>query len=331
MISRINITDKKVLIVDTVHKAFIEILSGFGFIFTDGTQLSKVEINNIIHQYNGLIIRSRFELDEELITNASQLKFIARAGAGMENINVDFAFANGIACLNAPEGNRNAVAEHTLAMLLALLNRVALVDAQVRKGIWRREANRGVELKGKTIGIIGCGNMGSAFAKTVSGFDIEVLVYDKYLNVNTIEIPNIKQVELKDLYNNVDIISLHVPLTDETKFMVNETFISNFKKGIYIINTARGKVLKTEDLVANLKSGKVLGACLDVIEYDGISFEQLDSHQLPESWQYLIGSDKVLLSPHIAGWSFESHQRISEVLALKILDIYNIKYESIIT
>ena len=325
---RTNISEKKVLIIDIVHKAFVDILSGSGFVFTDGTQMTKVEINNIIEQFNGLIIRSRFELDNDLLTKATQLKFIARAGAGMENINVDFATSKGIACLNAPEGNRNAVGEHSLAMLLALFNKIAIVDSQVRKGIWKREENRGIELEGKTIGIIGCGNMGSAFAKTLSGFNVEVLVYDKYVKVDRKVNPNIRQVELLDIYNNANIISLHIPLTAETRYMVNHSFISNFKKEIYVINTARGKVIKTDDLVANIKDGKVLGACLDVIEYEGISFEQLIDEQLPESWQYLISSDKVLLSPHIAGWSFESYQKISEVLALKVLDIYNIKYEN---
>ena len=314
---------KKVLIVDTIHPVFEEQLSANEFIFTDGTKLSKAEVENVIDDFNGVVIRSRFKLDSDFLAKAKNLQFIARAGAGMENIDVEFAESRGIVCINAPEANRNAVGEHALAMLLALFNKLFIADAEVRNGVWKREENRGIELNGKKIGIIGFGNMGSAFAEVLRGFDMELLAYDKYIKIDKTRFPYVRQVELYDIYINADVISLHVPLTKETTYFVDDTFLNNRKKNIFIINTARGRVLHTEALVDALKSGKVLGACLDVIEYEGTSFEQLVTDQLPSAWQYLTKSDKVVLSPHIAGWSFESHRKISEVMAFKVLELYS--------
>ncbi|MFN7014043.1 MAG: 2-hydroxyacid dehydrogenase, partial [Bacteroidia bacterium] len=307
------------LLIDTVHPALNEILSKKGIVCDLDNTSSKEDILLKIQKYVGIVIRSRFKIDKDFLDKAKHLKFIARAGAGMENIDVPYAESIGIKCVHAPEGNRDAVGEHALAMLLMLFNNLKQADSEVRNGIWKREENRGYELKAKTVGIIGYGNMGSAFAQRLKGFEVEVLVFDKYKKNFGNEF--IKESTLEELFEKADVLSLHVPLTDETKYMVNAKFLNSFKKPIYIINTARGKVLNTADLVEGIKNKKVLGACLDVLEYESISFENIDTKKLPEPFKYLIKSDKVILSPHIAGWTFESHLKISEVLAKKILHV----------
>ena len=275
------------------------------------------EISQHIHLYDGIVIRSRIKLNKELIDKATQLKFIARAGAGMENIDTVYAESKGITCLHAPEGNRDAVAEHALGMLLSLFNNLCRANKEVREAKWIREGNRGIELMGKTVGIIGYGNMGSAFAARLKSFGVQILAYDKFKKGFGDE--SIQEATLQSIFNEADILSLHTPLTPETQDLINNAFIQQFKKNIFIINTARGKSLNTADLVTNLKRGKVLGACLDVLEYEVSSFEKLDATALPEAFQYLIQSDKVLLSPHIAGWTHESNEKIASVLAEKIL------------
>lgn len=309
---------QKVLLIDTVHPALNEILSSKGMLCDLDNTSSKEEILLKIQNYVGIVIRSRFKIDKDFLDKAKHLKFIARAGAGMENIDVPYAESFGIKCIHAPEGNRDAVGEHALGMLLMLFNNLKRADSEVRNGIWKREENRGYELKGKTVGIIGYGNMGSAFAQRLKGFDVEVLVFDKYKKNFGNEF--IKESTLEELFEKVDVLSLHIPLTDETKYMVNSVFFNSFKKPIYVINTARGKVLNTADLVEAIKNKKVLGACLDVLEYESVSFENIDAEKLPEPFKYLINSDKVILSPHIAGWTHESHVKISQVLAEKILN-----------
>ncbi len=310
---------QKVLLIDTVHPALNEILSSKGMLCDLDNTSSKEEILLKIQHYVGIVIRSRFKIDKDFLDKAKHLKFIARAGAGMENIDVPYAESLGIKCLHAPEGNRDAVGEHALGMLLMLFNNLKKADAEVRNGIWKREENRGHELKGKTVGIIGYGNMGSAFAQRLKGFGVEVLVFDKYKKNFGNEF--IKESTLEKLFEKADVLSLHIPLTDETKYMVNAAFFNSFKKPIYVINTARGKVLNTADLVEAIKNKKVLGACLDVLEYESVSFENIDAEKLPEPFKYLINSDKVILSPHIAGWTVESHVKISQVLAEKILNV----------
>jgi D-3-phosphoglycerate dehydrogenase len=266
--------------------------------------------------YDGIVIRSKIKITKEIIDKATNLKFIARAGAGLENIDVIYAQSKGILCLHAPEGNRDAVGEHALGMLLSLFNNLCKANKEVREGKWIREGNRGVELMGKTVGIIGYGNMGSAFADRLKGFGVTVLVYDKYKkNFGT---DFIIETSMKEIFEKADVISIHTPLTDETHYLIDDVFINNFKKNIYIINTARGKCLNTADLVKNIKSGKILGACLDVLEYEVVSFENLDVANLPEPFQYLIKSDKVMLSSHIGGWTIESNEKIARVLAEKI-------------
>lgn len=310
---------QKVLLIDTVHPALNEILSAKGIVCDLDNKSNKEEILSKIHNYDGIVIRSRFKIEKDFLDKAKHLKFIARAGAGMENIDVPYAESLGIRCLHAPEGNRDAVGEHALGMLLMLFNNLKRADSEVRKGIWKREENRGHELKGKTVGIIGYGNMGSAFAQRLKGFEVDVLAFDKYKQRFGNDF--VKEATLEEIYDKADVLSLHVPLTDETKYMVNAKFLNSFKKPIYIINTARGKVLNTADLVDTIENKKVLGACLDVLEYESISFENIDAEKIPEPFKYLINSDKVILSPHIAGWTFESHVKISEVLAQKILQV----------
>ncbi len=309
----------KILFIDSNHPSLHQTLEKAGHICHLNYDWTKEEIIQNIHLYDGIIIRSKIKITKDILDKATNLKFIARAGAGMENIDVAYAESKGIKCIHAPEGNRDAVGEHALAMLLALFNNVLRADKEVREGKWLREENRGVELMGKTVGIIGYGNMGSAFAERLKGFGVKLLVYDKYKTNFGNEC--IQESSLERICDEADIVSLHVPLTAETDRMVNDIFINSFRNNIYIINTARGKCLNTDDLVLNLKSGKVLGACLDVLEYEMTSFETLDVTMLPEAFQYLTKSNKVILSPHIAGWTIESHKKIAMVLAEKILQL----------
>ena len=310
----------KILFIDAVHPFLHKELERKGFQCDLNYSLTKEEIIACISDYVGLVIRSKIRLDKSILTRANNLKFIARAGAGMENIDVDYAQSMGIKCLHAPEGNRDAVGEHAIGMLLSLLNNLCCSDQQVREGKWLREENRGIELKGKTVGIIGYGNMGSSFARKLEGFDVKILVYDKYKKGFSNKY--VKEASITRLFEETDILSLHVPLTEETRFMINNVFINLFKKNFYLINTSRGKVLGTDDLVKNMKSGKVLGACLDVLEYENTSFENIEKTNLPEAFQYLIESRKVVLSPHIAGWTHESNEKIAKILAEKIKKIF---------
>ncbi len=307
-----------VLFVDSTHSKLPEKLTEAGFICDYLPDIKPKEIIKIISKYEGVIIRSKIKIDKPIIDAATNLKFIGRVGAGLENIDVDYATQKGITCFNSPEGNRDAVGEQALGMLLTLFNNIIKADFEVRNGKWIREGNRGIEIKGKTIGIIGYGNMGSAFAQRLKGFEANVIAYDKYkFNYSD---DYVKEASLENIFENTDILSLHVPLTEETQFMVNDDFINRFKKNIYIINTARGKVLKTDDLVKNMQKGKVLGSTLDVLEYEQVSFENLHSeNDLPEAFQYLINSNKVVLTAHIAGWTQESNVKLSEFLADKII------------
>jgi D-3-phosphoglycerate dehydrogenase len=308
---------RSILFIDSVHPRLQKELEAAGFTCHLQYEWDKERIAKELPNYKGVVIRSRIKLDKELISKGTNLKFIARAGAGMENIDVHHAHTMGIHCIHAPEGNRDAVGEHALGMLLSLLNNICRSNQQVRKWEWIREGNRGTELQGKTVGIIGYGNMGSAFAQRLKGFGVNVLAYDKYKKDFSDEFA--KEATLKELFEKADVLSLHVPLTDETNQMVNFSFLEKFKKDIYLINTARGKVVNTDDLVTWMKQGKVLGACLDVLEYESLSFEGLDKANLPEAFKYLLDSDRVILTPHIAGWTHESNEKIAAILAQKIL------------
>ena len=281
---------------------------------------SKEVIEDKIKDYHGIVIRSRFKIDKTFLDKATNLQFIARVGAGLESIDCDYAIARNIALIAAPEGNRNAVAEHALGMILSLFNKLNQADAEIRKGQWNRESNRGHELDGKTVGIIGYGNMGKAFAKKLRGFDVEVICHDILPNVGD---ANAKQVTLEELQQKADLLSLHIPWTPETDKMVNANFIASFSNPFWLINTSRGKNVVTADLVQALESGKILGAGLDVLEYEKLSFETLfNDKNTPEAFDYLLKSSKVLLSPHIAGWTFESHERLAQVIVDKIKLLY---------
>ena len=307
-----------VLFIDSCHPALHEKLSEAGFKCDLFWDRSIDELMKILPNYEVLVIRSKFKITKEIIDKCIKLKCIARAGAGMENIDVDYAEKRGIKCVHAPEGNRQAVGEHTLGMLLALTNKLIIADKEVREGKWNREKNRGTELANKKVGIIGFGNMGSSFAKCLSGIGCEILVYDKYKS--DFQIPYIQEVPLEQIFEEVDIVSLHTPLTAETKYMFNKDFFYRFKKKIIIVNTARGQCLNTSDLVESMKAGKVLGSCLDVLEYETLSFEGISNENLPEPLRYLFNSPNIVLSPHIAGWTIESNEKIANTLFLKISD-----------
>ncbi|MEN8857137.1 MAG: 2-hydroxyacid dehydrogenase [Flavobacteriaceae bacterium] len=305
----------KVLHLDTNHPLLIQQLSAAGFQNHEDYTSSKSEIEKKINLYDGLIIRSRFSIDASFLDKATNLKFIGRVGAGLENIDCDYALSKGIELIAAPEGNRNAVGEHALGMLLSLFNKLNKADLEVRKGLWLREENRGLELDGKTVGLIGYGNMGKAFAKKLRGFDVTVLCYDIKPNV---EDENATQVSLQEIQERANVLSLHTPQTSQTVGMINTSFIEQFKNPFWLINTARGKSVVTKDLVGALKSAKVLGAGLDVLEYEKSSFENLFTNEIPEEFKYLVQSENVLLSPHVAGWTIESNIKLAQTIVDKI-------------
>lgn len=312
----------KVLFIDSTHPSLREGLVKIGFHCDYFPEYRREDFIKIIRDYEGVIIRSKIKLDEEILSKATNLKFIGRVGAGMENIDEEFAERQGIKCLNAPEGNRGAVGEQAVGMLLMLFNHLLRADAEVRNGIWRREENRGLEIEGKTIGIIGYGNTGGSFASKLSGFRPKVLAYDKYKTDYSDAFA--EQASMDELFEQCDVVSLHLPLTQETRFLVDNDFIGKFKKPFFLINTSRGKIVKTDDLVENLKSGKVLGACLDVLEFEGLSFESLDQENLPKAFAELIKMDNVVLSPHIAGWTHESNLKLSATIVRKVKTLYGI-------
>jgi len=306
----------KILHLDSNHPLLLNQLNDLGYVNHEDFTSSKEDIETKIHDYDGVIIRSRFTLDRTFLDKATQLKFIGRVGAGLENIDCDYAKAKGIHLISAPEGNRNAVGEHTLGMLLSLFNKLNKADDEVRKGKWLREENRGIELDGKTVGIIGYGNMGKAFAKKLRGFEVEVVCYDIKDDVGD---ENCKQVSLIEFQEKVDVVSLHTPETPLTINMINTNFINQFKNSFWLLNTARGKSVVTNDLVEALCSGKILGAGLDVLEYEKSSFENLFStNKLPKAFQYLIESENVILSPHVAGWTKESKEKLAQTIVDKI-------------
>jgi D-3-phosphoglycerate dehydrogenase len=310
-----------ILHVDTNHPLLIEQLEALGHHNVVDISSSKTEIAAVISEYDGLVIRSRFSIDKIFLDQAKNLKFIARVGSGLENIDVAYAHQKDIHLIAAPEGNSNAVGEHALGMLLALFNKLSQANQDVRRGLWPREANRGLELEGKTVGIIGYGHMGKAFAKKLKGFEVEVLCYDIKPNVGD---DNATQVSLETLQKRVEVLSLHTPETPLTKQMVNRQFITKFTQPFWLINTARGSSVVTKDLLFALESGQILGAGLDVLEYEKSSFEALFSDRtLPEAFIKLMQSEKVILSPHVAGWTKESHRKLAQTIVDKIQAIFH--------
>ena len=304
----------KILLLDKNHPLITEQLSEKGFVLEEDFSSSYEQVLDKIHLYEGIIIRSRIPLDAHFLEKAKNLKFIARVGAGMENIDITKTQELGIKLINSPEGNKDAVAEHVIGTLLVLMNRLFISSNEVKNGIWLREENRGEEILGKTFGIIGYGNMGKAVAKRLSGFGCKTIFYDIKPNLSD---EFATQVSLQELQENADILSLHTPLTEDTLYMIDEKFISKMKKNFYFINTARGKNLKTSALVNALKSGKVKGACLDVLEYEKTSFENLETKN--GDLEYLLNSEKAIITPHIAGWTHESKIKLAQVIVDKIL------------
>ena len=310
----------KILHLDSNHPLLWQQLEDAGFQNEEDFTSTKEEVEAKIQNYQGIVIRSRFKIDKPFLDKATNLQFIARVGAGLESIDCDYAIAKGIQLIAAPEGNRNAVGEHTLGMLLSLMNKLNRADKLVREGKWIREGNRGYELENKTIGIIGYGNMGKSFAKKLQGFDVEVLCYDIQENVGD---TNATQVSLQELQERADVLSLHIPWTPETDKLVNANFINSFAKPFWFLNTSRGNNVVTADVVTALKSEKILGAGLDVLEYEKLSFENLFiNSDKPEAFQYLLEAENVLLTPHIAGWTFESHEKLAQTIVDKIISLY---------
>jgi D-3-phosphoglycerate dehydrogenase / 2-oxoglutarate reductase len=318
--SNCHVKMKKILFIDSTHPLLPEALEQAGFTCEQPAGYTYSDYLKVIHNYTGIIIRSGITLNRQLLDKAVNLKFIGRVGAGMENIDANYASSIGITCLNAPEGNRDALGEHTVGMLLVLLNNLLRSDQQVRHGIWSREENRGEEIMGKTVGIIGYGNMGSAFAKRLSGFGARVIAYDKYKTGYADGF--VEELDMETIFRETDILSLHVPLTAETDYLIDSSYLERFTKPIRLINTARGRVVKTADLVQKMKEGKVLGAALDVIEYEKKTLENLEA--TPEDFQYLAKSDHVVLTPHIAGWTHESAVKLAKVLVDKILEKFSL-------
>lgn len=303
----------RILHLDENHPILVEQLGVLGFENIVDTQSSKEVIAQDIAQYHGLVIRSRFPIDKPFLQKAKNLRFVARVGSGLENIDVNAAATMNIAVLAAPEGNSPSVGEHALGMLLSLLNKLPQGNKEVRTGKWRREANRGEELGGKTIGIIGYGYTGKQFARKLVGFDVKVLCHDILNNVGD---AYAKQVPLKTIHDQADVVSIHLPLNESTQQYVNHVFIKNMKNSFWLINTARGNQVVIEHLVNGLKANKVKGACIDVLDIETAAFD-LNIEQ-SDDWQFLTASNRVILSPHVAGWTIQSHLRLSEVILSKI-------------
>jgi D-3-phosphoglycerate dehydrogenase len=312
-----------ILIIDDAHELMLKKFSDAGFAVTHNEHMSVEEVNQCIHLYDAVIVRSKIIADKSFFDKATKLQCIGRVGAGMETIDILYAESKGIACFNSPEGNRDAVAEQTIGVLLSLMNNVLKADHEVRNLIWEREGNRGIELKGRTVGIIGYGNMGSAFAKKLSGFECTVLAYDKYkTNYSN---SYVTEVSLQELQQRADVISFHVPQTPETIYMCNKEFIEACKKPFILLNTARGKVVNTHDVVEAMKTNKIIAAGLDVLEYESYNFQDFLTDNMPEAFNYLKTSQRVILTPHIAGWTVESKEKLSSILADKIIAFFSKK------
>ncbi len=308
----------KIIFIDNVHECVAKAFQQLGWTTDFHYKTPQIEIEKIIHLYDGIIIRSRFKLDKAFLEKATQLKFIGRPGAGLENIDLDFTKKNNIEVFRSPEGNRDAVAEHTLGMILMMLNNLKRADEEVRNSFWKREENRGHELMGKTFGIIGYGYMGKAVAKRLSGFGVKVIAFDKYLKNYSDEFA--QEATLSELQQQSDFISLHLPQSEETLNYVDSAFIKKCAKPFYLINTARGKSVVTQDVLESIEKGKIMGACLDVLEFESSSFEE-SAFQNP-IFQKLVASPKVLLSPHIAGWTYEAQFKMGDYLCKKIIGYF---------
>lgn len=307
----------RILFIDSVHEHLEQRLTAVGWTCDHDYASSYIRICEVLPSYDGMVIRSRLPVDRSLLETATRLKFVARSGAGLENIDLGAAADLGIEVFSSPEGNRDAVGEHCVGMLLMALNHLKRADAEVRQGIWRREANRGRELSSLTVGLIGYGHMGSSFAEKLGGFGCRVIAYDKYRAPHPAD--KAENTSLTTLQTEADVISLHLPETVETRHFVDDEFLATCVKPIVLINTARGIHVDTAALVRALDTGRVVGACLDVLEFERRSFEALESSALPPAFRALLAHENVILTPHIAGWTHESHIKLSSVLADKLL------------
>ena len=310
----------RVLFLDETHPVLQDDLEGMGYSCVYDPDITREQLKARIHEFTGIIVRSRIRLDQELIAAGQRLRFIGRVGSGLENVDVEFAASRGVICLNSPEGNRQAVGEHATGMLLALLHKICVADREVREGQWRREANRGTELSGKTVGIVGYGNTGSAFARCLSGFGCTLLAYDKYKQGFSNDF--VRETDMDEIFREADVLSLHVPLTDETTYLADQAYLARFRKSIILINTSRGQVVNTADLVAALEEKRIRGAALDVLEYEDLSADALGTSALPANFSKLCAMQgRVVLTPHVAGWTAESAIKLASVLSGKIRGI----------
>lgn len=307
---------RKIIHLDENHKLLKDELEKLGFKNYFDLKSNKKEIEKKISKYQGIILRSRIEIDKKFIDSCKNLKFIARVGSGLENIDTDYAKKKNIEIISAAEANANAVGEHAIGMLLTLLNKIIKSNNEIKHNIWAREQNRGVELGGKTIGIIGYGNTGKSLAKKLSGFSVRILCNDIIEEVSD---EYATQVSINEIMKRCDIISINTNLNDSSFQLINKDFVNNCKKPFFLINTSRGECLKTSDIVDGIKTGKILGACLDVIENESKSFDYLKTNS---DLEYLKKSEKVVLTPHIAGWSIESKLHLAQVVLEKIKDLY---------
>lgn len=310
-------SEKQVVFIDSVHPVLEQKLTQAGMRCLDQTKTNFENLLPFLSTAYGIVIRSRFTIDANFLSFCPDLKFIARSGSGLENIDTKVCRELGKRVYNSPEGNRNAVAEHALGMLLSLFHKIQKADKEIRVGEWNRESNRGEELDGKTVGIIGYGNNGAAFAKKLRGFDVRVLAHDKYKSGFGDHF--VQECTLNAIMEQADVLSFHIPQNKETRYIFNVEFVSKMHKPFYLLNLSRGKIVETEALVAGLKAGKIKGAGLDVLEYESKSFESFFEQELPPSFSYLISAANVVLTPHVGGWTSESYIKLSSVLAEKIL------------
>lgn len=312
------ISPRKVLIVDDMHESIIPLLKEAGFEPNYHPEITRDEILKRIKEYFGLVIRSKTPVDAPLLEKAPNIRFVARAGAGMDKVDISYLESKAIVAINAPEGNRDALGEHTLGMLLGILHRINHAHHQISNGIWDREGNRGIELRKKVVGIYGVGNMGMAFARKLAGLDCRVVGYDKFNHHYSAQCGGcIEELSLEDFMSQVEILSIHVPLTDETRYLFDEQYLGKFPNLKIILNTARGKVLRTSSVINMLKSGTLFGVGLDVLENEKLhTYTEYEKKQLEE----LMSFPNVLVTPHVGGWTFESYERINKVICKKLKD-----------
>lgn len=311
---------KKVLFVDSTHSSLPELLKAHGFEILYQPGIGREAFRHLLPELAGIIIRSRFILNDEILEGGNALQFIGRVGSGMENIDIQYCQSKGIQCFNSPEGNRQAVAEHALGLLLGITKKITKSFDEIRQNEWNREANRGEEMYKKTIGIIGYGNTGSSFASLLSGFNMNILVYDKYKHGFGTEF--IHETDMESIFQKADVLSLHIPYNSETHHLVTESYLTSFQKPIYLLNTSRGSIVHTPSLIQSLQDGKVKGAGLDVLEYEDHSFEGFFTRSLPKEFEMLRQHPSVIMTPHIGGWTYESNYKLSKILAEKIINTF---------